>query len=73
MHADCTGVMEANPIFAMAEAVGAESGGDTDDQELDMVGVVFHFCLPISHSENFTIFSQFSCISQFSRVLCFEV
>ena len=38
MHADCTGVIEAKPIFEIAEAVGAESGGDSDDQELDMVG-----------------------------------
>ena len=38
MHADCTGVIEAKPIFEIAEAVGVESGGDSDDQELDMVG-----------------------------------
>ena len=40
MHADCTGVIVSNPIFAMAEAVDAESGGDSDDQELDMVGTL---------------------------------
>ena len=41
MHADCTGVIDANPIFAMAEAVGAESGGDNDDQE-ELDDMVFH-------------------------------